>query len=616
MVVVEQIEICVVEEKRRSKQRVPDYSCDFYYGHNFFYQAKNTYGVVWLWVRDENPQSTSLPQITNHTVNLQSKADTMMMKGNPFKEDQKLVALLQELDSISTRRHFRRWKKSFLAAFEIYLDESGSAKVRASYRQLCHILSRHVELVKKMHAHIQCGDLSPEGCTVRSRQTLGNFFDQMIRVKQILIDLLPTTARMEKQIGYTKFHLAAVLIDNGFISYDRLSLCDEIHFHFKKWCLQDVANKLFLLEMDHYHNQLDMFCDILADLGLKGTAQKCLEFLHLDDEETILWEGEDDTISEDGSLSESESDGVDLDPLPDLSDITFEDDDSLNMPLWKVNNFYKDNAELAERFRQDMKRKSFDMFNGNSSDDKTGGKPPNMPRRSNDGGSLSPPPPSKPQRRLSNGTNSSTGEAQQQNAVSEQPGPPPSKPQRRLSNGGSTTGVENKEQKGLSVANPTSTDKDSPPPSKPRRRLSNGLNTSSSENKEAQGTEKTKQGKTADLDETKRAGNRTRSRSQRFSSRTIETADLSDSDDPSESEAADTPQREEPRRPINIVPPTSYLPMPKSKISHIEPKPEKQEHKGKRNELERQTSFYSFANYYHGSPSDWRVRKADQWCKL
>lgn len=315
------------------------------------------------------------------------------MKGNnPLKEDPKLVELLQQLDGISTHRQFRRWKKSFLCIFETYLENAGCAKVRQSYRKLSQILSRHVELVKQMHAHIQMGNFSKEGCTVRARQTLANFLDQMIRVKQVLIDLLPTTAKMEKEIGYTKFHLAAVLIDNGFIAYDRLSLCDDIHFHFKKWCLQDVASKLFLLELDHYHRQLDIFCDILADLGLKEALETCLEFLHLDDEETIAWNGDGDgasvlsaSVFEDDSLfsdDEDASEEEDVEPCPDLSDITFDDEATYNLPLWKVNEFYVDNAEMAESFRKDLKRQQCQTFNDNIRANSA--KPPLMPRRSRD----------------------------------------------------------------------------------------------------------------------------------------------------------------------------------------------------------------------------------------
>lgn len=473
----------------------------------------------------------------------------MPLKGNPFKEDEKLVELLQELDNITTRRRFQRWKKSFVAAFGIYLEESGSIKVRMSYRELCHILSRHVELVKKLHAHIQCGDMSPEGCTVRARQTLGNFFDQMIRVKQILIEILPATARMEQNIGFTKFHLAAVLIDNGFVAYDRLSLCDEIHFHFKRWCLQDVTNKLFLLEMGHFHNQLDIFCNILADLGLKGTAQKCVKFLHLDDEETIVWEGGEDSSVSDCSLSSSESDRVDLDPLPDLSEITFEDDDSLNLPLWKVNNYYRNNAEMAESFRHDMKRKSFDMFNESRKNRGKGAKPPSMPRRSFD---------------------------------SDTPPPPPSKPQRHPSD-------EN-----LAIA----------------------LKDENQVLKERDNVAQSKAEKVANLDDTKHVGNPKR----HVSSQTMETAELSDSEESETSIPKETDKRntnEQGRTKQLLKPSTSYLPTPVRQLSHVRPKPDESEPHEERDameeELKRKTSFYSFASYYHGSPSDWRIRKVDQW---
>ena len=502
-----------------------------------------------------------------------------MVKGNPFKDDPKVIALLQELDSVSTRRQFRRWKKSFLSVFEVYLEERGTHKVRAAYRELCRILSRHVELVKKMHAHIQGGDLSPEGCTVRSRQSLGNFFDQMIRVKQVLIDLLPTTANMEKRVGYTKFHLAAVLIDNGFVAYDRLSLCDEIHCHFKTWCLQDVANKLFLLEMDHYHNQLDIFCDILADLGLKGTAEKCLKFLHLDDEETIIWEGGDDSISDcsyDDSGSEEE---VDMDPLPDLSDITFDDEASLNLPLWKVNDFYRDNAEMAETFRNDMRRKSFQMFN--DSGHGRSQRPPSMPRRTSDRDvSLSAP--TKPRRTLSNEGFDAAGKL-------DVPPPTPTMPQRTLSNERievadseisqdkyTAPGVPIKQKRKSSKATTIEDDIASTSvPAKPTRRLSFDRNAGESpvQVKPKDSTAKDKKrspvqrGKSSELDDTKRMGNRAKN----LSNRTMETEGPSDSDSDADEkrkgETASIDRRSSLKRADTkrFIP--SYLPMPKGKIT-------------------------------------------------
>ena len=505
------------------------------------------------------------------TANTQSACSTNMVKGNPFKDDPAIVSLLKELDGIATRRQFRRWKKSFLQAFEDYLEEEGCMQVRASYRELCQILSQHVVLVKKMHAHIQIGDMSPEGCTVKSRQTLGNFFDQMIRVKQILIDLLPTTAKMEKEIGYTKFHLAAVLIDNGFVAYDRLSLCDDIHFHFKKWCLQDVASQLFLLEMDHYHTQLDIFCDILADLGLNDTMERCIKFLHMDDEETIEWNDEGSVSGSDDLSFSSSSEETDMDPLPDLSDITFDDEASLNLPLWKVHNFYVDNAEMAETFRNEMKRKSFEMFS--SSNHSRDAKPPSKPTRSRDNSPVRP------------------------RAVSPPPPNAPTQPIRRLSIGNDDTNTDT-------------------------------ANNASGKNS---------------MDKTERKSNRTEMDIQQLSNRTVLTEELSNSDGSGEDIATnkidetaaafdklstrdlfngnsfknrrDGLHREDTGR-FAIPTSMNYLAMPRSKLTAAESSSYEEEDSecdeevlntlGKK-KTSKKEGFYSFANYYHGDPSDWRI---------
>lgn len=605
-------------------------------------------------------KSLYLLQLVN---NKRETMKTVKRAKNPFKEDHILRRLLQELDNVSTRRQFRRWRKSFMERYEDYLFESGNVKVRISYRNLCGILSRHVELVKKMHAHIQLGDLSPEGCTVRARQTLGNFFDQMIRVKQILIDLLPTTAQMERDIGYTKFHLAAVLIDNGFVAYDRLVLCDEIHFHFKKWCLQDVANKLFNLEMDHYRKQLDIFCDIMADLGISKIMRKALYLLHKDDdEETIEW-GESLASLDSELSSESSDDGldIDLDPMPDLSDITFEDDDDYILPLWKVNDFYKDNVDMAETFRKEMKRKSFEMFSGNSSDCKSS-KPPGMPRRTFDiddamfslmSSPIKPEvrivenkaksaPMKRPQRRLSNDNASakpketsskgSSNKTQEHKSSDSFASALSIKPQRRQSNECAKAGsVANTQQRQSDRSFKTDTTC--------QRRQSNDSAKSTSRNSNSSYTRRTSE--LSDSDDTKEILEREGSESSGTSKsqKSESSRDNSVGETPSRLERFGVFQRQDTGR--FLMPPTNFLATPSrmSKISgpaveECESDEEsdsdsdvslssstsddskadavaRRKSMRSKSEPKKKKSFYSFNNYYHGNPSDWRISKSD-----
>mmetsp|Transcript_13577 Transcript_13577/g.25918 ORF Transcript_13577/g.25918 Transcript_13577/m.25918 type:complete len:1012 (+) Transcript_13577:354-3389(+) len=215
-------------------------------------------------------------------------------EGNPLKEDAELKQLLTQLDGVNSQRNFRRWKKSFLQRFEMYLDESAINGAEERYGDFTTSLGKTSRLVKKLYGMLQNGDIKPpdgetgEGgkCTVMARKSINDLHYQLEDVIDHLTGMLPATQSEEMELGYSKYHLGAVLIRDGFVEYDRLVICDEILQHLRLEALQLVADRVLLDQMEYYHDRLQMFCDVMADLGLLGAMVKCRQLLYLVEDES------------------------------------------------------------------------------------------------------------------------------------------------------------------------------------------------------------------------------------------------------------------------------------------------------------------------------------------
>ena len=206
---------------------------------------------------------------------------------NPIKEDPILRRLLQELDSIDTKRDFSRWKSSFVERFSEFLSTDGEAaaiKRRNNYKKALH---EFVKRVQQLENHVANGDVSTVvgQTTVRAMQCLKEAQKHIATVAGETETLIPGTGEQALEMGYTKFHMGAVLIRDGFEEYDRLSLCADVLQRLRETtCLAEVADKIFLEEMDNFVDKFDMFCDIMSDLGLHKAMMRCHKLNELPDE--------------------------------------------------------------------------------------------------------------------------------------------------------------------------------------------------------------------------------------------------------------------------------------------------------------------------------------------
>jgi hypothetical protein len=211
---------------------------------------------------------------------------------NPCKSDAELKGMLDKLEYVNTARSFRRWRSTFLSQFEKYLEESGIAVADSANQRFAKSLEAFTKLTDKVNAYVDSGDLSVEKyfSSVKARNCLNEWARMMTQIILQLDDLIPSTGAVEKQKGYNKFHMGAVLIRDDFAEYGHLTDVQTILKHMRDVSLNQVADKQVLEEMDNYSVKLQKFCDVMADICLYEVMLKCREFAEpVDDLSDIIF---------------------------------------------------------------------------------------------------------------------------------------------------------------------------------------------------------------------------------------------------------------------------------------------------------------------------------------
>jgi hypothetical protein len=197
--------------------------------------------------------------------------------------DPALKEMLDKLDFVKSGRSFKRWKSSFLAKYESFLEQANIDKALVAYKAFSGSMVAFAKQNSVLNKYVDKGELSEEKYTVKGRNSLNEMSKLMTALIRELDDLIPSTGSMEKQRGYNKFHMGAVLIRDDFAEYSNLSACGDVLKHMREVSLNDVADKQILEEMDNYGAKLQKFCDVMADLGLYQVMLKCIEFADEED---------------------------------------------------------------------------------------------------------------------------------------------------------------------------------------------------------------------------------------------------------------------------------------------------------------------------------------------
>jgi hypothetical protein len=194
-----------------------------------------------------------------------------MVGKNPL-DDEQLQKLLKQVTSIDNSRQFLLWRMSFLKRYQEFLDQEGTKKAELVYKRFRKTALQPLILhLQRLRTHLLKDDITKRRCTVKARHTIGDLQSIVVRVTSQLQRLLPTTGEEQQEMGYSKFHMGALLIRDGFTEYARLTLAEEIFRHLQATpALVKHADVIFWKELDHYCTSLNVFIGILGTFFPRG----------------------------------------------------------------------------------------------------------------------------------------------------------------------------------------------------------------------------------------------------------------------------------------------------------------------------------------------------------
>jgi hypothetical protein len=203
---------------------------------------------------------------------------------NPIKSDAELSGLLKRLDKVKKYKTFDRWKTKFLGRLDTLVYEKGIAPAQKTCDDFSKVLKTTVKCATKVTGHVEKGELSTEKKTVKASLALSELGTNLTSTVDKLEQLIPSTGKNEEKMGYTKFHLGAVLIRQGFHQYITMKQIEDALLEIASK-VGDVADKQQLDLFTAYKVQFQRFCDIMADLNLYDVMMKCVEFAEAPGEE-------------------------------------------------------------------------------------------------------------------------------------------------------------------------------------------------------------------------------------------------------------------------------------------------------------------------------------------
>uniref|UniRef100_A0A7S3P120 Ubiquitin-like domain-containing protein n=1 Tax=Amphora coffeiformis TaxID=265554 RepID=A0A7S3P120_9STRA len=198
----------------------------------------------------------------------------LLVGDNPLKSDPELVALLKKLDAIVKYKYFQRWKKSFLDRLlpKILVHDKRSMQVAdQASEDFDRVLATTAKQARKV---VDFENLNSVKATLALRE-LGNLLQ---KTTATLKEWIPASSQEEKRQGYTKFHLGAALIQQGFPQYVTLKGMEDALKRIETKVLPHTADRQLSDVFRGYHTQVDRFCDVMADLGMFEIMKKCLQF--------------------------------------------------------------------------------------------------------------------------------------------------------------------------------------------------------------------------------------------------------------------------------------------------------------------------------------------------
>jgi hypothetical protein len=197
---------------------------------------------------------------------------------NPITTDAELNILVHsKLEHITKHKTFARWKGKFLHRFETFLYQKGMDPAQREADALQMTLNKLCKQTARVLQYIDQGDMSADRKTVKAALAVNEMCKTLEQARVELEGLIPS-GREERRLGYTKFHLGAILIQQSFPQYVAMKQIEADLQSIAQKTIEDVLDRQQHDCFNHYLKQVVRFCDIMADLDMYEIMKKCIQF--------------------------------------------------------------------------------------------------------------------------------------------------------------------------------------------------------------------------------------------------------------------------------------------------------------------------------------------------
>lgn len=198
------------------------------------------------------------------------------MSENPFLNDDKLRQLLADVGSIQNGDEMNHWKASFLKAYKHYMDPNAILNARDADDRLLTKLQSLANVSLKVQTLTQSGHISQAQITAEGRRALNKWTEEMTIVEKEVAKFCPKTSKDVDIVGYDKYELGAILIEEGFHVYEIMLTNLDFITQLRNGPLEGLLDKNELSIMDYYGREMQSFVDVMRDLGLVNLMKRCM----------------------------------------------------------------------------------------------------------------------------------------------------------------------------------------------------------------------------------------------------------------------------------------------------------------------------------------------------
>jgi len=164
--------------------------------------------------------------------------------------------------------------------YSSYLDPDGVLNAKDANYRLLKKLTQLTNRGLRVQELIRNNNIHSQQVTAEGRRALTNLSDELRTAEEAINEFMPKTTADEDRVGYDKLELGAVLVQDGFHGYDLMMKTRDFLEQTTRENLKGVVDANFMQVFQYYSTALDIFIQVMEDLGLFNIMKQCVDVVY------------------------------------------------------------------------------------------------------------------------------------------------------------------------------------------------------------------------------------------------------------------------------------------------------------------------------------------------